>query len=403
MDETAKYDVIVAGGGIAGLTATALLGALGFRTLCLDRQPGNARDDGRTTALLASSLALLERAGIDAEALPEAAPMNAMRIVDLTVERGPDITFDALALTGRPFGSNIPNAGLHAALAARIAALPTAGLREGAEIAKIEFVPEAARVTLTGGETLEATLLLGADGRDSPSRRAGGIAVDRRDYGQTALVCNLRHEAPHEGVSIEHHLAHGPCTFVPMPGEHSSLVWVETPARAAELAALDDAGFVAALVEAVGAPFGTMAPVTPRQAWPLVSLHAERYAAPRLALIGEAAHALHPIGAQGLNLTFRDIAALASALARARQRGHDYGSGTVLKPWERARRPDIESRVAATRGLNALVVSDLLPARLFHRAGLAAVGRLAPLQKLVTRFWMDPPGDLPELPETGAA
>jgi 2-octaprenyl-6-methoxyphenol hydroxylase len=228
-------------------------------------------------------------------------------------------------------------------------------------------------------------------------RRAAGIRTVEWQYRQTGIVTTVRHERPHRGIAVEHFLPAGPFAILPMTGNRSSIVWTERAELAPRLIALSDAAFSAELAARFGDFLGTVEPVGPRWTYPLGLLLAERYVAPRLALVGEAAHMIHPIAGQGLNLGIRDVAALAELVIDARRLGLDIGDDTVLQRYQQWRRFDALTLAAVTDGLNRLFSNSIAPVRLARDVGLAAVDRLPPLKRLLMRDAMGLVGDLPRL------
>ncbi|MGO1078075.1 UbiH/UbiF family hydroxylase [Inquilinus sp. CA228] len=386
--KTPEADAIVVGGGPAGLLAALLLAQGGVATV-LVAPP--APDDHRTTGLLAGSVAILERAGIWPALLSVAAPMRAIRLIDDGGRRisGPEVVFRAAEIGRETFGHNIANRDLVAALAKAVATMP--GLRRVTDTAaEIRIGVGGVTVRTSGGETLRARLVVGADGRNSAVRAAAGIGVRRWGYDQAALVTTLRHARGHDDISTEIHTEAGPFTLVPLGDRRSSLVWVTRPAEAAALAALDDDALARAIGRRAEPILGAVTLDGPRQDFALSGLAARRLAVPRVALVGEAAHALPPIGAQGLNLGFRDAAAIAEVAAGAIRAGIDPGA--VMARYEARRRGDVASRSAGVDLLNRSLLTDAAPALALRALALQAVKRVAPLRRLLMREGIAPGG-----------
>jgi len=255
-----------------------------------------------------------------------------------------------------------------------------------------------ATLRLSDGSALRAALVVGADGRESTVRAAAGIALMAWRYPQTAIVCTVRHERPHRGVAHERFLAAGPFALLPLKDPYrASIVWTESNRQVDAMMALDDAAFSREMTDRFGDSLGALAVEGRRWTWPLGLHHAARYVEARLALVGDAAHGIHPIAGQGLNLGLRDVAALAEVLVDARRLGLDIGSLAVLERYQAWRRTDNVALLVATDGLNRLFTTDLAPVRLARDLGLAAVNRLPPLKKLFMRHAMGLLGDLPRL------
>jgi 2-octaprenyl-6-methoxyphenol hydroxylase len=251
--------------------------------------------------------------------------------------------------------------------------------------------------TLADGARIHARLIAAADGKDSPLRQAAGIRTVEWRYKQTGIVTTVAHERPHAGIAIEHFLPAGPFAILPMTGNRSSIVWTENAALAPHLVALPDAEFAVELHARFGDFLGAIEPVGPRWAYPLSLMQAERYIAQRLALVGEAAHVIHPIAGQGLNVGIRDVAALAEAIIDARRLGLDIGDDSVLERYQRWRRLDAVLLTGVTDGLNRLFSNTIAPVKLVRDLGLAAVNRMPPLKRLLMQHAMGTLGDRPRL------
>ncbi|QYK40939.1 MAG: UbiH/UbiF family hydroxylase [Paracoccaceae bacterium] len=383
-------DILISGGGVAGLSAAAAFGAAGFRTLCVDPAPPvtEAQAPGadlRTTAFLQPSVALLEGAGLWARLAPHAAPLQVMRIVDAggrDAEPRVIKDFDAADVSDQPFGWNLPNWLLRREMVAHLATLPAVTFRPGTGTALVTTRESEALVTLTDGTQVSARLLVGADGRDSLVRRAAGIGVTTQRYGQKAVVFSVTHPVPHGQVSTEVHRSGGPFTLVPLPDREgspaSAVVWMERGPEAARLAALPPAAFEA---EASARSCHILGPLTltgERQVWPIISQVADRMAGQRCALMAEAAHVMPPIGAQGLNMSLADLAALLD-LATADPAG--LGSARMLDAYHRRRHWEVKARVAGVDLLNRASMAGAQPLRDLRAAALDALYSLAPVRR----------------------
>ncbi|NDV02027.1 FAD-dependent monooxygenase [Pseudoroseicyclus tamaricis] len=379
-------DLLIAGGGIAGLTAAATFGAAGFTVTLVDPAPADAAPDRRSTAFLQPARALLEEAGIWAHLAPHATPLRVMRIVDAGgAEPLARIVadFDSAEFGGEaaePFGWNIPNALIREALLGRLAELPTVTLRQGTGFAGVTPRDAEALVRLSDSTRLATRLLIGADGRNSAVREAYGIGVHTFRYGQKALVFTVTHERPHDEVSTEIHRAGGPFTLVPLPDHEgrpaSAVVWMERAEEALRLAALPDAAFSAAATTRSAGVLGELTLASPRQAWPIIAQRAEAIAEKRMALMAEAAHVVPPIGAQGLNMSLADLRAL---LELATPEG--LGSAEMLSAYARRREPDIRTRLLGIDALNRAAIAGLPPLRDLRAAALRALHGATPVRR----------------------
>ena len=377
----AAAEIIVAGTGPAGLMAALGL-AKGGRAVMLVGPDINL-SDRRTTALMKPSLDFLDRLDIASEVEGKGAALKVMRIVDGTqrLVRSPTVTFRATEINEPFFGINIPNSQLMTILANAVNREPLIQ-RLVATVCQWTLNDGAAVAELDDGSVVSARLVVAADGRNSPAREAAGIRVKARPTGQSALVVNFAHQRGHGDTSTEFHTGSGPFTQVPLPGNRSSLVWVQRPAAIEACMALDDAGLSRAIEDRMQSMLGRIDVEPGRQVYPLSVAMPGRFAASRVALVGEAAHVFPPIGAQGLNLGIRDIEGLLAALDGT---SGDPGAASVLSAYERRRRPDIAARSLAVELLNRSLLSDLLPAQLMRAGGLALLGAAPQLRSLFMR------------------
>ncbi|TGN45758.1 UbiH/UbiF family hydroxylase [Paracoccus liaowanqingii] len=384
-------DILISGGGIAGLIAAAAFGAEGFSTLCVDPAPpvteeGAAGADLRSTAFLMPSVRLLERIGLWERLAPHATALQIMRIVDAGgAQPLPRLIrdFDAAEIGDQPFGWNLPNWLLRREISARLAQMSNVRFRPGTGTAAVLPRSEGAVVTLTDGQCLRARLLIGADGRDSPVRRALGIGTRTRRYGQKALAFAVTHDRPHHNISTEVHRSGGPFTLVPLPDRDgtpsSAVVWMEGGAETARLKALPREDFQVALNARSAGVLGHLTQATSLTEWPIISQIADRFAGPRTALIAEAAHVLPPIGAQGLNMSLADLSALLD-LSR-----EDPGSPASLARYDRTRRPEAQARLMGIDALNRASQVQARPLRDLRAAALGGLHSLPPLRRLMMR------------------
>ncbi|WP_118132702.1 UbiH/UbiF family hydroxylase [Oceanicella sp. SM1341] len=394
--ERIETDILVVGGGIAGLTATCAFASAGLSALCVD--PAAAVTDGaapgadlRSTAFLQPARATLEAAGLWARLAPHAAPLRIMRLVDAggpsPVERT-RADFDAAELGEEPFGWNFPNWLLRREMQAHLEALPGASLaRTG--FARITPRLDHALVRLTDGRMVRARLVIAADGRDSAVREALGIPVRRHSYGQKALVFAVSHTEPHDDVSIEVHRTGGPFTLVPLPGaegrHRSAVVWMEEGPEAVRLQALPREALEAEIDRRSCGVLGRLTLESGTALWPIISQLARRMNGPRTALVAEAAHVVPPIGAQGLNLSLKDIQCLVDLATAARAAGEDIGAPALLARYHAARWPDCAARLAGIDALNRAARFTAPGLRDLRRSGLALLHGTPPLRRLAMR------------------
>ena len=387
MADMIEADVVVVGGGPAGLTSAIALASTGVTT-ALVAAPAPA--DSRTTMLLTGSVAALEALGVWARCRASAAPLRVMRIVDDTrrLIRAPEVAFSAAEIGHEAFGQNIENRHLVAALESRAGEIP--GLTRVAVPAETVEIDAVGVTVRAGATTVRARLAIGADGRNSRVRAAAGIETEGRSYPQTALTFNLAHSRPHDDASTEFHTESGPFTLVPLPGRRSSLVWVVEPPEAERLQALDDAALSVEIERHSHSILGKIVVEPGRGAFPLSVATAKHFGARRVALIGEAAHVIPPIGAQGLNLGLRDAAMIAELVADAHRSGEDIGADALTQRYDQARRGDVASRTVAIDLLNRSLLTDFLPAQGARGLGLYLMDRIAPLRRAVMREGVAP-------------
>ena len=397
--ELIDAEVLIHGGGMVGLTLGVALAGAGVETVVLDKaDPAGlltAEHDGRVSAITHGSQQLLNAIGLWDPMAPHGEPILDIRVTDGNSPLF--LHFDHRAIGDAAFGHIVENRhtrqALHAVAARteRLHLIAPCGLRE--------LSRGAARVEaeLDDGRRIRARLSVAADGRHSALRQAAGIPVTTWRYNQTGIVCTVAHERPHLGVAQERFLPAGPFAILPMTGNRSSLVWTERADLAPAIMALDEAGFNQEMGRRFGDYLGRLKVDGGRWSFPLGLSHATRYADTRLVLVGDAAHAIHPISGQGLNLGLRDVAALAEVLVDARRLGLDMGSRDTLDRYERWRRFDTAMLLAVTDGLNRLFSNDIAPIKLVRDLGLAAVEQIPPLKRLFMRHAMGVIGDLPRL------
>lgn len=388
-DGSVTFDAVVVGGGPAGLTAAIALADGGVRTALLARRVPYS--DNRTTALLGASIDLLERLDVWRRCQDSAAPLKVMRLVDDTgrLIRAPEVRFQCDEIGIEQFGYNIDNRTLVAALEARAAELPDL-TRVDDEATTV--VPEESAVAIVTRQdrTLGGRLVVGSDGRQSLCREAAGIGMRRRDLHQAALTFNIAHSRPHGNISTEFHTPQGPVVLVPLPGNRCSVVWVTSPNEAERLMALSDEELSEAIEKQSHSILGRTTVEAGRHKFPLAIERPLQIASNRIALVGESAHVVPPIGAQGLNMGLRDAADLADVVRDAISLGEDPGSPQVLSRYAAARRSDIASRTFAIDLANRSLLSDLLPVQTARAAGLHLIGAIGPLRRLAMREGLAP-------------
>ena len=390
-----QTDIVISGGGVAGLTAAALFGSAGFSVLCVDPAPPITERDAdgadlRTTAFLQPSQALLERAGLWERLAPHAADLQVMRIVDAG---GPESAaravhdFNASDISERPFGWNLPNWLLRREMVARLTELPGVDFRPGTGTTELFTREGSARVTLSDGTRVDARLVIAADGRNSPMRQAAGIGVSTRRSGQKALAFAVTHPMPHDNVSTEIHRFGGPFTLVPLLDwqglPSSAVVWMHEGPEIARLAALPQGAFEAEMNARSCLLYGPLTLASQRTVWPIISQVARRMSGERLALVAEAAHVVPPIGAQGLNMSLGDLRVLLELAEAAPDR---LGDQRMLDTYHRRRHWEVQARVAGVDVLNRASMVSSQPLRDLRQRGLDAIYALAPVRRTMMQL-----------------
>jgi len=393
---TLTAQAVVVGAGPAGLTAAIALAVGGIETVLVAKRP--ERPDNRTSALLAGSVAALTALGAWGACRAHAAPLRAIRLIDDTrrLLRAPEVSFSADEIGLDAFGHNIENHHLVATLQARAGTLAHL-MRIDAAGTAVSIGENAVTVALENGRKVRAQLAIGADGRNSLCRAAADIATERFTYPQAAVTLNFAHARPHRDVSTEFHTETGPFTLVPLPGNRSSLVCVVEPAEAERLATLPGEALSESLERRAHSILGKVAVEPGCGVFPLAVETAGRFAANRIALVGEAAHVVPPIGAQGLNLGLRDAATIGELAVAAGRDGRDLGSDDLLADYDRLRRPDVATRTAAVDILNRTLLADFLPAHALRGLGLYLIDRIGPLRRALMREGVAPSAFEPRL------
>ncbi|MEO0378983.1 MAG: UbiH/UbiF family hydroxylase [Pseudomonadota bacterium] len=395
MRDITHCDILISGGGIAGLTAAAAFGTAGFHVICVDPTPPvtereAAGADLRTTAMLQPARDLLEKAGLWDALAPHATALEVMQIVDAGGTDGSARevkAFRASDVSDLPFGWNLPNWRLRREMVARLETLDSVDFRPGVGTCSLLGRTAEARVGLSDGSRISAKLVIAADGRASPMREAAGIGVTTRRYGQKALAFAVTHPIPHQNVSTEVHQTGGPFTLVPLSDQEgmpsSAVVWMDEGAASMARFEADVADFEAEMTERSCHILGPLKLASRRSIWPIISQYAERLTGTRLALIAEAAHVVPPIGAQGLNMSLADTATL---LELAQKNSDSFGDASMLDAYNRARFADIRMRVTGIDMLNRVSQASSPLARDARAFGLKTLHEVTPVRKTLMQL-----------------
>lgn len=399
-----RFDVAISGASFAGLAlASALADALGpdFKIAVIDRiATATPPADARAFALSAASQHLLEAIGIWPAIAGEAQPVEGIDITDSSLTAGVRpvlLSYDNVTKDGRPATHIVPVGPLWEALRKRASEHGAITLFAPAEATGFTVEDAGARITFADGREILAALVVAADGRKSALREAAGIKIIGWSYPQTGIVTTVRHERPHGARAVQHFLPAGPFAILPLTGNRSCITWTEAASEAKRIMALDDAGFLAEVEKRFGGKLGAVTLDGPRQSWPLELHLARRYVAPRFALVGDAAHGVHPLAGQGLNLAFRDVAALTEVVAEGVRLGFDAGNAQALSRYERWRRFDSAISAATFDAINRLFASDTTLLRSVREAGLGAVNRVPALKRFFVAEAAGLTGELPRL------
>ncbi len=393
-----KADVLIVGGGLNGMPMAIALASAGLKTVVIDRDDPekqiDAKFDGRVSAIAHCSVNLFKSIGLW-DHIEDKQPMLDIRITD-----GPSklfLHYDHKQLGDEPFGYMVENRVTRKAIRSRASELDNLILLAPDTLSSLERDQHKVTATTNAGENITARMVIGADGRNSHIQKQAGLKSVGWDYDQSGIVCTVAHQHPHNGVAQERFLSPGPFAILPMTGNRSSLVWTEKRAVAANMMALEDADFLNEMKTRFGDYLGELEIVGPRWSYPLSLHQSESYISERLALIGDAAHGMHPIAGQGLNLGLRDVAALAECIVDAARLGLDIGNATTLESYQRWRRFDGIALLAVTDGLNRLFVNDLPPVTLARDLGLGAVNKMPNLKGLFMEHARGSMGILPRL------
>ncbi len=384
------FDVIVIGGGLAGMTMACMLGKANIKVACIDAADPAAllKADERTTAISYGSRKILDEAGIWQHLGPKICTIKDIEILD----GGSSVLLEFLSQDSgqEAFGWIVDNRDLRAAQMQQMKALKSVSHIAPASVQDFEITDNAAKAVLADGTTLSAKLIIGADGKNSFTRKWMDVPVREWSYNQRAMICIAAHKNPHNNVAVEHFFPAGPFAILPMHDEQdgthrSAVVFTEHGPQKQSLMNLSDKDFEIALAARFPERYGNIKLTGKRFSFPLSLVHAAEYIRPRMALIADAAHGIHPIAGQGLNLGFRDIKALSDLLTVAAKSGADLGDSELLERYQRQRRPDNMAMVAMTDTLNRLFSNNFLPLRLARKIGLRAVSKLTPAKKFFMR------------------
>ena len=398
-----EVDIAVIGGGLNGTAVALALGSAGFEVAVLDAAPRVDREDdgfdGRATAIAAGSRNMLRQLGVWQRLEGKAQPIQDILVTDGRVSEGASprfLHFDHREVGAEPFGNMVENRHLRRALMGAIDDSANVEHRAPVRVRGLERSGAFATLDTDAGE-LRAKVAVACDGRRSPTAKAAGIQYASWDYPQRGVVCTVEHAAPHGGVAHEFFLPSGPFAILPLTGNRSSLVWTERAAEAEAAISLEDQGFAREVRRRFGRFLGEVEVVGPRWSYPLALSLAYRYSAPRLALVGDAAHSVHPIAGQGLNLGFKDAAALAQVVAEAARRGEDIGDEAVLRRYERWRRFDNTAMGLGMDLINRLFSNDSSPLRAIRGLGLSLVNAAGPARRFFMRQAAGLNGERPRL------
>ena len=397
-------DIIIVGGGLNGPALALALADGGFSVTIIDALPARSRDqkgfDGRGYALALASQHLLAAIGVWPDVAENSQPINEVKITDGRAGEGPSgwmLHFESRELAEGPMGYMVEDRYLSRALQGAVQKHPLITQINGETVVDQQVGPASVIVTTASGKTLTGSILIGSDGRASGTAKRAGIRRVGHDYGQTALVCAIEHDLPHHGIAHQFFMPPGPLAILPLPGNRSSIVWSETTKEAARINALPEDEYLDILRPRFGNFLGQIRLAGARFTYPLNLTLAEHFIAPRLALIGDAAHGVHPIAGQGLNLGFRDVGALAEVLILARRRGEDIGAPDVLERYQRWRQFDTTVMAVATDVFNKLFSNDNSLLRLGRDIGLGVVNAMPALRKRFIREAAGLSGDVPKL------
>ena len=397
-------DIAIVGAGLNGAMMSSALAEAGFTVTLIDPQTlkskQNPHFDGRSYSLAIASVRLMQALGLWEELAPNAQPILEIKVADGRAYSNPSpyfLHFDHHEIEEGPMGHMVEDRHLRPLLQKSLQSVSQINYRAGLSVSKMTITDTHAELRLNTEETITTRLVIGADGRQSQTAERAGIKRTGWRYGQTALVCALSHNIPHQGVACQYFMPPGPLAILPLTGNRSSIVWTESDANAATIMAMDDNDYMAVLQPRIGDYLGKVELAGARYSYPLNLTIAQNYVMPRLALVGDAAHGVHPIAGQGLNLGLRDIAALSEVLSDARLRGEDFSSLAVLLRYQEWRRFDTTALAVATDAVNKLFSNDNSFLRTLRDLGMGAINSLPALRRSFIREAAGLTGDLPRL------
>jgi 2-octaprenyl-6-methoxyphenol hydroxylase len=395
--EPIHYDIAIAGGGMVGMSMAIAAARLGLRVAVIERTPISSQleagFDGRVSAIALGSVRILEHIGVWGLLAPHAQPIDDIRVTDGDTPFF--LHYDHHDVGTEPFGYIAENRYIRHALHQVAATLPTLTIIDRTTVSSLVQQPHSSQLVLSNGQCLQVRLAMAADGKHSSLRKLCGIDDITINYDQTAIVTTIAHTASHHNLAQERFLPAGPFAVLPMTQNRSSLVWVEPNDRISSYMELPDDEFLQEIAERTGNYLGGLSLASSRFTYPLVLMHAKRYHAGRVVLIGDAAHGIHPIAGQGVNLGFRDVGVLEELLAQSHSLGLDIGSETLLNQYGQWRRIDNLTMLAVTDLLTRVFSTNFLAVKAARDLGLWAVGKIPPLKRFFMRHAMGMVGDLP--------
>ena len=395
-------DIAIVGGGLNGAMMGLALAEAGFTVTLIDSQSAKSQQDpnfdGRSYSLAIASVRLMQALGLWETLAPNAQPILEIKVADGRAYSNPSpyfLHFDHNEIEEGPMGHMVEDRHLRPLLQQRLQSTSQINYRTGVSVPDMTITDTHAQVMFDTQEIITARLVIGADGRQSQTAERAGIKRTGWRYGQTSLVCALSHDTPHQGIACQYFMPPGPLAILPLKGDRSSIVWTESEANAATIMAMDDKDYLAVLQPRIGDYLGKVELAGARYSYPLDLTIAQNYVAPRLALVGDAAHGVHPIAGQGLNMGLRDIAALSEVLSDARLRGEDFSSLAVLLRYQEWRRFDTATLAVATDAVNRLFSNNSSLLRSLRDLGMGAINRVPTLRRSFMREAAGLTGDLP--------